>query len=139
MSTWTHICTSFCFDYWGDEPLEIHEFIGSERSEKSSPKDHYIPEGTEGTAQYSITKYLKDDHRYNISVYGDLRDYTGWNNIYDLIYWFTETCTRLNARGNLRQAVGTFMIDDMNVTTITCRRNSVGECTYNIDPIYRKD
>lgn len=102
MSQWTHVCglirTDF-IDFGGDDPVaksereKIEEALGPISSYEHRC-DTNAPSGSEGSLQWEIlesgTRYI---NRFNIAIWGDLRDYGDRDEDIDEIRrWFKNVC-----------------------------------------------
>ena len=107
MSQWTHVAAVFRLDSIGKISDEnIQKVFGKEVTynqlfgydEKDGVKT--LPMGSEGTLEMSI--WHNPDNSClastTVSVFGDLRDYGGTDDINKLKDWFNNCCTNLMVR-----------------------------------------
>ena len=112
MSQWTHVAAIFRLNSLGgisDE--EIIKVFGREVQYKNlydydkSSAEKTLPMGSEGTLEMSI--WHNPDKSCvastTVSVFGDLRDYGGSEDIEKLKKWFDEVCEKLWIRNAIMQ------------------------------------
>ena len=104
MSQWTHVNAIFRLDSFGrisdkkiievfGKQVDYDKMYSVEYDENYDVKDkaQYLPMGSEGTLKMSIW-HNPDNHclaSTTVSVFGDLRDYSDYNEIKD---WFNKCC-----------------------------------------------
>lgn len=114
MSQWTHVAAVFRLDSIGKISDEnIQKVFGKEVTynqlfgydEKDGVKT--LPMGSEGTLEMSI--WHNPDKSClastTVSVFGDLRDYGGTDDINKLKDWFNNCCTNLMVRQAIMQII----------------------------------
>lgn len=108
MSQWTHVAAVFRIDdirvIGSDMTTEdIENIIGKPFTYDDmcewnvDETSKLLPHGSEGSLEYSFHKNPKENclAAYVLTVFGDLRDYGGFN---ELETWFKECCDKFNIR-----------------------------------------
>ena len=95
MSQWTHIAGTIRIDCVDHEEVkeQIHNVLGQtwQYGDNVDPDTEYVPYGSEGSIQYTITEN-PDEYSitaFVVTFYGDLRDY---DNDAKIIAWFEKVC-----------------------------------------------
>jgi len=105
MSRWTHVNSSFRIDSMksitDDEIYDVFgRYVGYDDLCDFDGEYKTTPMGSEGSLQISIYHNPEENHlaTTQVSVFGDLRDFGGKNDIAKLEQWFYDCCAMLYVR-----------------------------------------
>jgi hypothetical protein len=116
MSAWTHVVGCFRVDgfpTYGDTPSKIKDILGPIDTFETHFEDCKLPTGSEGSLEYHIHEYGTGLPWVVISIWGDLRDYSDFNQI---SMWWSNILSHFDL---LRDAVLRVEIEGEDSITLT--------------------
>jgi len=140
MSQWTHVCGLIrvdSIDFGGDDlvaKIELEDALGPISSYEHRC-DTNAPSGSEGSLQWKILDGTRYINRFNIAIWGDLRDYgSSDEDIDEIRRWFKNVCKSCMM---VRDAVLHIHVEfRKGITLLYHSRDQDGHYTETIENLY---